>query len=118
VEDEPDARMIFKSLIEINTPYKVLEAGNGISALEMAEKNHDIDLILLDVVMPQLGGIEVLKTIKENPEKYGTPKVVMLTNLTSDESQDKAEEYHTDGYLTKVKMEPEVLIKEIEKYIR
>jgi CheY-like chemotaxis protein len=116
VEDEPDARMIFKSLIEVNTSYIVDEATNGTDALTKLEAK-DVDLVLLDIIMPEMDGIEVLKTIKENPEKYGNPKIVMLTNLTSEDAEKSSTDYHADGYLTKISVEPDQLVSELNRYL-
>jgi len=116
VEDEVDANMIFKSILEINTPYEISDAFNGNEALEKLQTK-DYDLVLLDIIMPEMNGIDVLKLIKENPDKYGIPKVVMLTNLTSEDSEKSTTEFHADGYITKINMEPDALVREVKKYI-
>lgn len=116
VEDEPDARSIFKTLLELNGGYTVEEAENGEIALERLAKK-DIDLVLLDIVMPVMDGLEVLKTVRENPDNYGNPCMVMLTNLTSESAEDTSSKYQADGYLTKIDMEPDVLIKKIDGFL-
>ncbi|MEJ2223930.1 MAG: PAS domain S-box protein [Syntrophobacterales bacterium] len=64
VEDEPTLRRVARMLLE-KLGYRVLEAPSGEIALEMyAEQQHDIDLILLDLVMPGLNGLQTLERLR------------------------------------------------------
>jgi CheY-like chemotaxis protein len=64
VEDEPTLRRVARMLLE-KLGYRVLEAPSGEAALEMyAEQQQDIDLILLDVVMPGLNGLQTLERLR------------------------------------------------------
>ncbi len=63
VEDEPGVRAIGRELLEMNG-YKVLEAENGVDALQVAERNPGpIDLLISDVIMPQMGGRELAERL-------------------------------------------------------
>lgn len=63
VDDEADIRRIIRILLE-SRGYRVLEAPNGRLAVETIRKEPDIDLILLDIMMPELSGIEASREIR------------------------------------------------------
>lgn len=79
--------------------YYVLTAKNGEKGLEVA-LSHQPDLILLDLVMPVMSGMSMLKKLREH--SWGsTAKVVILTNLTDVKEQKEALEVNTENYLVK-----------------
>lgn len=96
VDDEPKIRQVVKEYSLVNN-YEVDEAGNGIEAVEKAS-NNKYDLIILDIMMPKLDGIEAAKQIKEKDENVN---IIMLSA--------KGEEYDkllgfgigADDYVTK-----------------
>ncbi|MBC7607073.1 MAG: response regulator transcription factor [Burkholderiales bacterium] len=71
---------------------------NGIDLLEKLEKNHNIDLILMDIEMPKMNGIEATACIKQ---KYPQIKIIMLTVFDNDENIFKSIKAGADGYLLK-----------------
>ena len=71
---------------------------NGIDAIEKLEKNHNIDLILMDIEMPKMNGIEATEIIKN---KFPHIKVIMLTVFDNDENIFKSIKAGADGYLLK-----------------
>jgi two-component system cell cycle response regulator len=79
--------------------YTVLTANNGLKALKML-KQHDIDIVLLDVMMPEIDGFEVCRQIKSNPETTHIP-VVMVTALSEIGDRIKGLESGADEFLTK-----------------
>ncbi|RAJ07979.1 response regulator [Arenibacter echinorum] len=74
------------------------KAVNGLQCLEKLEENSNLDLILMDVEMPVLGGIEVTEKIKA---QYPQIKIVMLTVFDNDENIFNAIKAGADGYLLK-----------------
>ncbi|MCK5312671.1 MAG: response regulator, partial [Desulfobacteraceae bacterium] len=74
VEDDPDIRMGLVDTLE-SEGYQVLEAKNGLEALKLF-KLHDIDLLLLDIMMPEKSGFDVLRKIRL---KNNQVPVIMLT---------------------------------------
>jgi DNA-binding response OmpR family regulator len=95
VDDE--ARMI--DFIRMNLElegFQVLEARNGLEALDMVRK-HIPDLIILDIMMPQLDGFETLRMLREFS---GTP-VIMLTAKDEEEDKVRGLELGADDYVTK-----------------
>ncbi len=115
VEDEPDAAEIYSDILK-DEGITVGKAGDGTDALKALEKT-DFDLVLLDIIMPEMDGVETLHQIKAHPDKYGTPKVVMLTNIGGDIAIDKAMELGADGYMLKSETEPQDFINVVKKYL-
>jgi len=117
VEDERDARKIYLDLLE-GAGYEVAGAENGKEALTQMEQKQ-FDLVLLDIIMPEMDGIETLENIKKFPDKYGDGKmkILMLSNIGGDIAIDKAMEIGADGYMLKSETEPADLINIVEKYL-
>ncbi len=93
-----------KSGLEIDT------ASNGIAALEKIKANSDYDMVLMDIIMPGMDGLELLKKIRD--EKL-LPKavVIMLTNQADDE--EKAKAIGVDGYIIKATMIPSEVVEKV-----
>ncbi len=104
VEDDNDVRSFLKDYFE--TDYKILEAGNGKEGLSKAEE-HCIDLIISDVMMPEMNGIDFCKAIKNNLKTSHIP-VVLLTAKTSFSHHKEGLEIGADAYVTKP-FSPEML---------
>ncbi|MBM2838122.1 MAG: response regulator receiver modulated metal dependent phosphohydrolase [Deltaproteobacteria bacterium] len=79
--------------------YRVIKARNGREALAQIESARP-DLVLLDIMMPEIDGYEVCRRVKENPESRDIP-VVMVTSLEGTEDMVKALESGADEFLTK-----------------
>jgi CheY-like chemotaxis protein len=79
VDDEPDVRMLLKARLASNG-FQVLEAADGSSGIRIAETEHP-DLILLDIRMPGIDGIEVYAALRQRPATQGIP-IVFLTALS------------------------------------
>ncbi len=106
VDDEADIRRIIRILLE-SRGYRVLEAPNGRFAVETIRKEPDIDLILLDIMMPELSGIEASREIR----RLSSAPILFLTARTQE--QDKLEAYSSGGddYLAKPFSHGELLMK-------
>jgi len=97
-DDEIFFRTILSDLVK-NLGHECVLAENGLQALECAEANNP-DLVILDIVMPLMDGIECAKRLKSNPLTSHTP-VIMVTSLTDRESRIKALEYGAEEFLNK-----------------
>ena len=75
-----------------------IAADNGQNLLEKLEKNHNIDLILMDIEMPVMNGIEATQLVKQ---RYPQIKIIMLTVFDNDENIFKSIKAGADGYLLK-----------------
>lgn len=79
--------------------YIVERAHNGIEALELVD-SFQPDIILLDIMMPQKSGLEVLKELKSNQTTKNIP-VVMFTAISQDHEKKQAHELGAKGYVVK-----------------
>ena len=102
VDDSSTMRKIIKRVLrqaEIAVD-NILEAGNGVEALEQLTANPDIALILSDVNMPEMNGIDLVKKVREAHQKDNLP-VIMVTTEGGQAMVDSAMESGANGYVTK-----------------
>jgi adenylate cyclase len=97
VDDEMLNRELLSVMIEV-LGHETIEAANGIEALELASPQ--IDLVLLDIMMPGMSGIEVLSSLKANPILRHIP-VVMVSALSDMETVIQCIDRGADDYLSK-----------------
>ncbi|HNR53304.1 MAG TPA: response regulator [Candidatus Dojkabacteria bacterium] len=117
IEDEKDLLDSYKELVE-SVGFNSMVATDGYQGLDiLASQLGNIDLVLLDLMMPGVDGLEVLKAMKTNKEKYGDIPVIILTNMTSDTVIKEAFDLGASSYLVKIDLDYEGLVKEIEKYL-
>lgn len=111
-EDEEDLREMY-SLALSSKGFEVLPAINGAQALEWLEKKHaQIDLILLDIVMPGMDGFEALEKIKSD-ERYNKIPVLVSTNLDNDEDRAQALGAGAKDYFVKSQHTPSELVAKV-----
>lgn len=79
---------------------KVLTAQNGYECLEILEMEQEIDVVLLDIMMPEMDGYETLKRIRENPAFASLP-IIVLTAKAMKEDKDKCLAAGASGYMSK-----------------
>lgn len=116
MEDEVDARDLFQTILTQDGDIDVELVENGQIGLEKMSENK-YDMVLLDILMPVMDGITVLKKIREQQDLYGNPKILMLTNIASDSTLKDAKLLQADGYVMKVETEPEELLKVVKSYL-
>ncbi len=98
VDDNNDFREEFRECFKDDKNYNILEASRGQEALELLKKPNEIDLVILDVMLPDLCGTDVLKIIKKTaPDLI----VVILTGYGSKNIVIEALKGHADYYIEK-----------------
>lgn len=113
VDDDMRMRKVISDYLKGNE-YETLEAESGEAALELVyENNKEIDLLLLDVMMPDMDGFETLAELRES---YQTP-VIMLTARNEEQDQVAGLLEGADDYITKP-FSPAVLTARIESVLR
>ncbi len=95
--------------------FNVIMANNGEEALALATKEKP-DLILLDVFMPKIGGMEVLKKIRSNSE-LDEIKIIMLTNVNETDYLSQAEEAGANAYMVKSNYTPQEVTDKIKEVL-
>ncbi|MEX1001029.1 MAG: response regulator transcription factor [Crocinitomicaceae bacterium] len=114
IDDEPDIRMLLKYNLE-KEGFQVMEAANGPEGIALAQKFFP-DLILLDVMMPDMDGVEVCERIKQM-DRLNNTMVCFLTARGEDYSQLAGFEVGADDYITKP-VKPKILISKIKAILR
>ena len=114
VDDEPDI-LDFLSYNLRREGFEVITAASGKEALEIALKTRP-NLIILDIMMPEMDGVEVCRRLRANPEFDKTP-ITFLTAREEDISQINALDVGGDDYITKP-IKPQVFISRIKALLR
>ena len=115
VDDEEDQLFTIKKTLEYaEKEYEVITLNNGNNCLQYLKNNEKPDLILLDIMMPEMTGWELYDKIKENDDWRDIP-VVFLTART-DETAEKAGKFFGEDYIEKP-FDSEDLIKRINQII-
>lgn len=110
VDDEPETRTVFETVLK-QAGYEISIAENGQQAVEKV-KQGGFDLVLLDQMMPDLSGNEVLRIIKED-ESTRQIKVAMLTNFSNDEMVNESLGVGAVDYILKYQISNEDLVKKV-----
>ena len=115
VEDEAPMR---RALVDSFTDekFQVVEAGDGVDGLKKALEEHP-DLILLDVVMPRMDGMSMLKELRKDRWGKNVP-VILLSNLNEAEKIVEATEGGATGYLVKFNWKLEDVVRKVKDRLR
>lgn len=87
VDDNQDVRLLIRRILQTQGKYTLFEANNGIQAIELAKKEKP-NLIILDLMMPEMDGFAVMDVLKKDPDTAEIPIIVLTAKeLTLDEKQ-------------------------------
>lgn len=117
IDDEPDVAT-YLAIVLRDHGWEALTANSAAEGLRLAEE-HVPDVVLLDVMMPERGGMSTLVALRKHPLLKNVP-VVLVTGIQSHLTEDfgaylkRFRHYHPDGYLEKP-VEPEVLVETLDK---
>lgn len=121
VDDSTTDRLIINSML---MDYDTLTACDGLEAMELIKKNLDIDLVILDLNMPNMNGFEVLEALAKNPE-YHKIRTIILTNYDEIDNEVKGLELGAVDYIRKplnlqsllIRINIHIKLKSIQKMI-
>lgn len=111
-DDEPDIRNILRILLEAGG-YQVAEAQNGLAAVEYVREQPNVDLVLMDIMMPGLDGVAASRAIRE---RCSAP-ILFLTAKTQERDKYEAYQAGGDDYLAKPFSHAELMMK-VESLLR
>lgn len=115
MEDEQPLRDALSDKLKAEG-FKVVEARNGNEGLELAKSEHP-DIILLDIMMPETNGLDVLKELKSNIGLMQIP-VLVLTNLPEASAEQEAMKLGAEDYLVKANCPLETLVEKIKTHLK
>lgn len=115
VEDNVDISFIYKKAFQLHG-FVVETAFTGEEGVEKT-KSFMPDVILLDIMLPKMSGLEALNIIKADPNTANIP-VIILSNLDTDESIKTGFKEKADGYILKAQEVPEQVIDEVEQILQ
>lgn len=113
VEDHEDNRNIYRTILE-HYGFRVLIAVDGREGIRLANQEQP-DLILLDIDIPVVDGLEVARRLKNDSCTAAIP-IVALTAYSQSEDRERAEEAGFDGYLAKP-VAPSSVVEEVRKFL-
>ncbi|MCK9199603.1 MAG: hybrid sensor histidine kinase/response regulator [Gallionella sp.] len=114
VDDTPDNLQLLAHLFR--DEYRVRIAHNGAKALNICCSDNPPDLVLLDIMMPDMDGFEVARRMREHPSAETIP-VIFVTAMTGDEARDKGLELGAVDFVTKP-IDPAVLLPRVRNFMR
>lgn len=112
IEDEAALQKTFGDILK-SEGFEVISALDGETGLNLAKKEKP-DLVLLDLILPKIHGLDVLREMKQNENTKNIP-VIVLTNVESIEEIDKALELGATTYLVKSDYSLEDVIAKVKK---
>ncbi len=115
VEDEIDLSELYRYVLQ-KAGFTVLAANNGEDGLKLARDNPDARLMLLDIMLPKMHGIDVLKRLKEDSTTQKLP-ILLLSNLTEENILQQALELGAAGYIVKVRFTPQQVVEKVKEFI-
>ena len=115
VEDDFYIRELYRIGLE-RSGMTVLEATDGLEALDLLKKNQP-DVVLLDIMLPEMNGMEVLKYIRSTAGELQRVPVIMITNLDNRESLEQAKSLGANDYWVKAAKSPMDVAKGVQSFL-
>ena len=117
VDDNPNNLFTLRSLIEKYTDVNVIEADGGEKAVNLALTENDVDLIILDVQMPEMDGFQTASMLKVRKKTRDIPVIFLTAAYKTDEFQQKGYDVGAADYLLKP-IEDNLLLNKLTAYFR
>ncbi|MCD4705840.1 response regulator [bacterium] len=100
----------------LESGFDVVKAQNGLEGYEVAVKNKP-DIILLDIILPQMDGFAVMEKLKQNKDTAKIP-VFFLTNLKQEEDVERGKKLGAVGYLVKATLTPTQILEKVKQFLK
>ena len=115
IEDELFINDLYRITLE-HEGYTVITAFDGEAGLQKIQENTDAALVLLDIMLPKMHGIDVLKQVKQDP-KTKHLDIILLSNLGEENIIDGALKDGARDFIKKVVIDPKQLVESVNLYI-
>lgn len=115
VEDDQYIRELYAMVLQ-KAGYDVVETPDGAAGVSEARKG-GFDIILLDLMMPQLDGLGFLKELKKTPPKTSNGPIIIMSNLAYIEAKDEAQELGAKDFFVKADLDPKDVVDVVQKNI-
>lgn len=116
VDDDQYIRELYEEVLR-NEGCTVETAVDGLDGLQKLQQG-GYDLVLLDVMMPHLDGLEVLEKLKADPNQVTNGPIIFVTNLSHDQVAKDALNKGAASYIIKTDYTPEQLVEFLQKYLK
>src|SRR6266498_3467750 len=113
IDDDPDLLRLVRRTLEFTAGWEVVTAGSGAAGIELARNATTLDVILVDVMMPEMDGYEVCRRLKADPTTATVP-IVLLT-ARRDLNQARLAETGAAGVVLKP-FQPEELARQVREF--
>lgn len=111
-----DERVNIKVLVDLLKPqYKIMVAANGVQALKAARSVYKPDLILLDIMMPEMNGYEFCRQLKKNQSTSDIP-IIFITAMSQEDNETKAFDLGAVDYITKP-IRPAIVLARVKTHL-
>jgi DNA-binding response OmpR family regulator len=117
IEDDVEIKDMYKMKLELGG-YSVITAENGSDAVKLIKKEKP-NLILLDILLPQKDGFEILAELKKSKDDdISSIPVIMISNLSSKDDQNEAKKLGAIDYLVKAKANPGLILEKVSATLK
>ncbi len=116
IDDDPDSQSIYEEVLK-SAGYLVEVAKDGEEAYTKISQG-GFDVILLDIMMPKIDGINVLKKLKANPPTVYNGPIIVISALNSPEIINNAMKLGAKGYIVKSSINPDQLVEKVAEIIQ
>ncbi len=99
VDDSATTRMLISLTLKKSDAFRIIEASDGTEAVEKLD-SEPIDIVLTDINMPKMNGLELITHIRSKPAKQALP-IIVITTLGEEADRDRGLELGADAYLLK-----------------
>ncbi len=115
IEDDKDTQDVYTEVLT-DAGYTVDLAPDGVVGLKKAQEG-GYDLLLLDLMMPNMDGLQFLEQIKKSPPKSKNGPIIVLTNVSQDSIVQKSLDLGAAAYFIKASLNPDQLLKEVRSFL-
>ncbi|HKZ34366.1 MAG TPA: response regulator [Patescibacteria group bacterium] len=115
IEDDEFLRDLYVELLT-GEGYTVISAEDGEEGLRLLETQH-FNLVLLDIMLPKIDGLDILRRLREKRQGKLPSQVVLLTNLGQETIVEEGFSLGITGYLIKSELNPDQVVKKVEEFL-